>query len=178
LKRFSNGDDRNISLAGTKLKKSKNYTHEQIYSSDYEVAIHRIGWLNIFNPMDPDMIYDLDHSRHDHYQLSLMLVELADIEPGENFVGETWTKFDKQTIDPKTGEKGSYVMVPGWELPMSWLDPGPPDQGYLHVEYYSGRDPKQGTKKDPRGPLSGLEGCSPVWALRQRLLKNTYLGGL
>ena len=158
-------------------KKIKVPTREDIFSSEYEEAIHRIGWLNLFNPMDPDMIFDLDHSKHDHYQLALMLVELADIEPGENFVDETWTKWDKQSVDKLTGEKGCYVQVPGWELPMSWLSPGGiPDQGFLHAEYYSGRDPKQGTTKNPRGPLAGLEGCSPVWELRQRMMDNVLLG--
>ena len=67
-------------------------------------------------------------------------------------------------------------MVPGWELPMSWLDPGPPEQGFLHVEYYSGRDPSQGTEADPRGPLVGLEGCGPKWELRTKLLGQVLLG--
>ena len=159
-------------------------TREIMFVSDYEEAITRLGWLNIFNPNDPDLIYDLDHSKRDHYQLSLMLVELADIEPGENFVGETWTKYDKQTVNKVTGEKGAYVLVPGWELPVSWLSPGPPEQGYLHVEYYSGRDPTQvkgttlvkGQLEDHRGPLAGLEGCNPIWDLRSRMLENVLLG--
>jgi hypothetical protein len=150
-------------------------TREMMFQSDYEEAIKRIGWLNMFNPKDPDLTYDLDHSRHDHYQLVLMLTELADVEPGENFVDETFTKWDKQQVNT-TGEKGAFVMIPGWELPMSWLDPGPPTIGHLHVEYYSGRDPSQGSKEDPRGRLAGLEGCAPIWDLRAGMMEKVLLG--
>merc|ERR1711871_1307285 len=90
---------------------------------DYEEAIHCLGWLNIFNPRDPDWTYDLDHSQPDHYAVSKMLIKLADVEPGENFVNKTWTKWDKQAVNPETDEKGCFVQIPGWELPESWLDP-------------------------------------------------------
>ena len=152
-------------------------TRVKMFQTDYEEVIKRIGWLNIFNPNDPDLIFDIDHSRYDHYQLVLMLIELADVEPGENFIDETFTKWDKQSVDPKTGEKGAFVMISGWELPLSWLDPGPPEIGHLHVEYYSGRDSSQLIDKDdPRGSLAGLEGCAPIWELRASMLQKVLLG--
>ena len=161
------------------LTKDKDYRRQPTSAprDDYEEAIHCLGWLNIFNPRDPDWTYNLDHSQPDHYALSRMLIKLADVEPGENFVEETWTKFDKQAIDANTGEKGCFIKVPGWQLPESWLDPEKiPNVGFLHFQYYSGRDPAKGSDTDPRGPLSGLEGCDPVWELRQDLMANVLIG--
>ena len=135
-----------------------------------DLCIERLGWLNVFNPGNPDLIYDLDMSIWEHYQITLMLVELADVEPGENFLDETWTKWDKQAkTEYIPGEKGDYVLVDGWELPMSWVENGPPDRGFLHVEYYSGRDKET-------GELAGLEGCAPVWKLRESMMENVLLG--
>ena len=144
---------------------------------DYEEAVHCLGWLNLFNPRDPDWTFDLDHAQPDHLALSKILIKLADVEPGENFVNETWTKWDKQAVDPETGEKGCFVTMPGWQLPESWLDPEKiPDIGFLHFTYYSGRDSSQGTERDPRGPLVGLEGCDPIWDLRQEFVGHVLMG--
>ena len=44
-----------------------------------------------------------------------------------------------------------------------------PNMGYLHVEYYSGRDKST-------GKLAGLEGCAPVWKLREQMMENVLLG--
>ena len=144
--------------------------------ADYQVALVRLGYLNLFNPMGnsvepgPDLIYDLDMSIKEHYTLTLMLIELADVEPGENFLDETWTKFDKQAkTEYIPGERGDYVLVPGWELPMSWVENGPPDMGWLHVYYYSGRDVET-------GKLVGKWGCKPVWDLRKKMMANVLLG--
>ena len=140
---------------------------------DYEVAILRLGWLNIWHPMcdvGPDLIYDLDMSIKEHYILTLQLIELADVEPGENFLDETWTKWDRQAkTEYIPGEKGDYVEVAGWELPMSWVENGPPDRGFLHVYYYSGRD-------EETGKLVGKWGCAPVWDLRKKMLKFCLAG--
>lgn len=44
----------------------------------------------------------------------------------EKIFWKTWTKFDKQAkTEYIPGEKGDYVLVPGWELPMSWVENGP-----------------------------------------------------
>ena len=161
---------------------------------DYLCALSRIGYLNLWNPMGsqtepgPDLIYDLDMSIKEHYNLTLMLIELADVEPGENFLDETWTKFDKQAkTEYIPGEKGDYVLVAGWELPMSWVENGPPDKGWLHVYYYSGRDDGNKEEWDPKlkrkvrqtdctGKLVGRWGCAPVWDLRKKLTKNCLCG--
>ena len=96
-----------------------------VSEKDYKSAVTRLGWLNIFNPANPDIIYDLDLSIWEDYQLCLMLVELADVEPGENFIDETFTKFDKQLKNEEGEKVGGYILVDGWELPMSWVENGP-----------------------------------------------------
>ena len=117
---------------------------------------HRVGWLNILNPMHPDHVYVLDLRWRDHRELCKCLVKLAVCEPGTNWVHEAyrWSIFD--------------VPIPGWVLPYSWsLDDheldgqgGPRRFGRLRVRYTS----------DP------AYGCDPNWKTR-RNLKARFLCG-
>jgi hypothetical protein len=45
---------------------------------------HRLGWLNIFNPMHCDGFYRLDLGKRDQRIVAQMLVTLSCEEPGEN----------------------------------------------------------------------------------------------
>ncbi len=45
---------------------------------------HRLGWLNIFNPMHCDGFYRLDLGKRDQRIVAQMLVVLSAEEPGEN----------------------------------------------------------------------------------------------
>ncbi|OQR86100.1 hypothetical protein ACHHYP_10970 [Achlya hypogyna] len=98
--------------------------------SDKEIAqlIHRLGWLNFWSPLYPDIYYELDLTIYEHREVSKVLVQLALDEPGENWQGAS---FGWSRDNP----------IPGWVLNMSWLTPGLyPEKGYLCVEYYSGAD--------------------------------------
>lgn len=100
--------------------------------------IHRLGWLNVLNPMCPDRVYCMDLRWWDHRELCKVLVKLAIEEPGTNWIHESyrWSIFD--------------VDVPGWELPYSWCledhelrgEGGPRRFGRLRLRYTS--DPKLG----------------------------------
>ncbi|KDO16279.1 hypothetical protein SPRG_18186 [Saprolegnia parasitica CBS 223.65] len=83
-------------------------------------AIHRIGWLNLWNPMFAEMEYHLNLSVWEEYQVTLMLAQLGDIEPGENWVDE---RFNDQY---------------GWELPLSWVQGRIPHTGDLFLRYTTG----------------------------------------
>jgi hypothetical protein len=48
---------------------------------------HRLGWLNIFNPMHCDGFYRLDLGKRDQRIVAQMLVVLSMEEPGENVRG-------------------------------------------------------------------------------------------
>jgi hypothetical protein len=48
---------------------------------------HRLGWLNIFNPMHCDGFYRLDLGKRDQRIVAQMLVVLSAEEPGENVSG-------------------------------------------------------------------------------------------
>ena len=126
--------------------------------SEAREVVHRLGWLNIFNPMNPDYFFRLDLRYKDHRKMTEILSILAIEEPGDNWLDEEyrWSSYD----DP----------VPGWELPRSWTgreheidnagNCGPRDFGRLDLEYTS----------DPT-----LD-CNPVWAVREEL-KNRVLVG-
>lgn len=117
-------------------------------------ACHRLGVLNIFDPMNPDRYYKLDLRRWDHREVVKWLVKLAAAEPGDNWldVSYRWAKYD--------------LPVPGWLLPVGWTLPdkfdkageaidGPRTFGWLILTYTSLGD-----------------GCSPNIAAR-RYLRNT-----
>ena len=123
----------------------------------YEL-MHRLGPLNIFDPMNPDREYRLDLRRWDHREMCKILVHLSITEPGENWVdgGEyRWSKYD----DP----------VPGWVFPAKWAakdesdggsrDNGPRRDGWVRLTY-----------------TSTAEGCKADMALRRHLRRKTLSG--
>ncbi len=123
--------------------------------------IHRIGIMNIFDPMSPDREYKLDLRRWDMREFCKILMQLSINEPGENWVkgGEyRWSKYD----DP----------VPGWVLPAPWAtkdefddpsikskDAGPRRYGWLRCTY-----------------TSTATGCEANMALRRQLRRKTLAG--
>lgn len=76
--------------------------------------LERVGWLNLYNPFEPDLMYRLDLSERDQRLIAQCLVDLAVTEPGENWVGEsldgrefelpsTWIKqVFARTLNPKS----------------------------------------------------------------------------
>eukprot|EP00753_Platysulcus_tardus_P002729 PLAT11849.1.p1 GENE.PLAT11849.1~~PLAT11849.1.p1 ORF type:complete len:1311 (-),score=449.39 PLAT11849.1:73-3516(-) len=64
--------------------------------------VHRLGWLNVWNPMHSDGYYELDLAMRDDWRLASLLVKLAVKEPGENWLDET------------------YKGMP-FELPLTWV---------------------------------------------------------
>lgn len=78
----------------------------------------RIGWLNLFNPSNPDHYWSMDLSVREQRLVTVALVDLAIAEPGENWEGEC------------------YNDIAGWELPSSWIEEVP-DSGMLTLTYTS-----------------------------------------
>jgi len=106
----------------------------------------RLGWLNVWNPLKPDFYYELQHTRREERLVSKALLHLAVVEPGENWLEETfsWGRFD--------------TAIPGWELPRTWFtEEGMPSKGLLKLTYYSGEG-------------IGLEDCDPRWKLRHAIM--------
>eukprot|EP01038_Epipyxis_sp_PR26KG_P006849 gene6849-9376_t len=115
---------------------------------------HRVGIMNVLDPMKPDRLYRLDLRRFDHREWVKILVALAIAEPGENWeqVEYRWGKYDDN--------------VPGWTLPGTWTMPddggnnaGPRNHGWLRVSYRSYGN-----------------GCMPVMSVRRQLRKRTLAG--
>eukprot|EP00981_Chlorochromonas_danica_P006896 scaffold1503_cov150-Ochromonas_danica.AAC.9 len=128
---------------------------DQVFTlSERNEAFHRLGIMNLLDPMKPDRTYRLDLRRFDHREWVKILVSLAIAEPGDNWEGVEyrWSKYD----DP----------VPGWFLPASWTQEddggnngGPRAFGWLRVTYRSHGN-----------------GCVPVLAVRKFLRKRTLAG--
>jgi hypothetical protein len=117
----------------------------------------RLGMLNFFNPLKLEGCYSLDVSRYEERVVAKMLAAISTVEPGENWLEETfrWEYFAE--------------CIPGWELTKSWLkDENMPHRGYLYLEYYSGGCTKFGV------PLL-KEGCNPNLIFRKSLLALVYL---
>ena len=69
---------------------------------EQDECYHRLGYLNLFNPMLPDHDYRLDLRSWEQRELCKLLVKLGIEEPGENWQNETY-KWIKDS-DP----------IPGW----------------------------------------------------------------
>ena len=117
--------------------------------------MHRLGILNILDPMTPDRYYCLDLRRWDHREWTKFMIILAITEPGENWEKEDyrWSKYDD--------------IVPGWQLPQTWTQPdemhggtgGPRAFGWIRLKYTT------------TGP-----GCAPNMNSRKALRKKTLPG--
>lgn len=116
--------------------------------------LHRIGIMNIFDTLKPDRLYKLDLRRYDQREFAKILVSLAVVEPGDNWVDYTyrWGKYDEP--------------VPGWTLPGTWTMAddggnrgGPRNHGWLVLTYRSHGN-----------------GCMPVMSLRKNLRKRLLAG--
>eukprot|EP01035_Chromulina_nebulosa_P018847 gene18847-24632_t len=129
---------------------------EELFTLDeYEEACHRMGILNLFDPMRVDRFYALDLRRREYREWCKILIQLAIVEPGENWVDESYRygRYD----DP----------ISGWILPNTWTQPdsdnygegGPRHFGWLTLTYRS----------------EGF-GCAPNIPLRQQLRKKTLIG--
>ncbi|KAH9133066.1 hypothetical protein LEN26_007191 [Aphanomyces euteiches] len=86
--------------------------------------VHRVGWLNIWNPAHAEMEYTLNLAVWEEHQMALILALLGDMEPGENWVDET------------------YNNIFGWELPLSWVQGKIPHVGRLFLRYTTGSNNK------------------------------------
>ena len=116
---------------------------------------HRIGILNLLDPMNPDRLYRLDLRRNDQREWCKIITFLAVAEPGDNWtdVEYRWGKFD--------------APVPGWTLPGNWNSSyddggnrgGPRTFGRLKLAY-----------------RSHGEGCMPLWGARKHVRKRTLAG--
>ena len=93
--------------------------------------LHRVGWLNILDCMNPHARFELDFTHLDHWKVGHILTQLAATEEGVNFVNPS---FQRSADDPP---------IPGWDLPTTWdvkrytgnLQKGVPRCGLLKVDY-------------------------------------------
>ncbi|ETW00607.1 hypothetical protein H310_07179 [Aphanomyces invadans] len=92
--------------------------------SEVTSLVQRVGWLNIWNPAYAEMEYTLNLTVWEDHQMAVILAQLGDIEPGENWVDET------------------YNNIFGWELPLSWVQGKIPHAGRLYLRYTTGPNHK------------------------------------
>ena len=130
---------------------------EQLKNQEIACINCRLGVLNFFNPLKIEGCYSLDISRYEERVVAKILAILSTVEPGENWINESfrWEYFAE--------------CIPGWELTKSWLkEENMPRRGYLYLEYYSGGCTKFGV------PLL-KDGCNPNIIVRKSMLSLVYL---
>lgn len=101
-----------------KLEDFWNVVLPLVAQETYDEVLYRVGYLHAYDPRNSDREFRLNLVNDDHQRLTKMLVELAVVEPGENWAGE------------------QYNDIPGWELPMSWTKEVP-KRGWLNLRYTS-----------------------------------------
>eukprot|EP00943_MAST-04B_sp_MAST-4B-sp1_P004169 g4169.t1 len=94
---------------------------EDLSKSEQLSMMNRLGWLNTFDPVTPERRHYLDLTVREERVIAMMLVRLAMVEPGENWLHEHY-------FNPS--------FKPGWELPLSWATTVPPE-GNLVLTYAS-----------------------------------------
>ena len=61
--------------------------------------LHRVGHLNVMNPLKPDGHYRLELDIYEQREVAKMLIELAAAEDGENWIGERYKRsFEKPFV--------------------------------------------------------------------------------
>lgn len=118
---------------------------EVLDAADCSAVLCRIGILNVYNPMKPEMSLELKMDRREERVVAKIIVYLSVVEPGLNL---TFKQFMwKRDLDP----------IPGWDVTEPWMtEQGMSAHGYFAFTYYSG----EGKNKN---------GCVPDIYLRKAL---------
>lgn len=124
---------------------------EVLSAQDCACVIARIGLLNLFNPLKPDVTMELDLRRREERVVAKMIVYLSVDEPGINL---NYKRFQwKRDLDP----------IPGWDVTEPWFtEEGLPQHGKFAFTYYSG----EGRNRN---------GCIPNIQLRKALIHLTLI---
>lgn len=93
-------------------------------------CVYRLGIMNCYNPIQVDRVYRLSLDSHDERQMAVVLVKLAIVQPGENWVGALTLQLSSLghlSLIVQVGERftrrvDSLEWIPGWELPKEWED--------------------------------------------------------
>jgi hypothetical protein len=131
------------------------------------MVLVRLGLLNIWNPLKLDGAYSLDLSVYEQRQVLKLLVFMAIVEPGENWVDETFREsrimaaasgvsdVGSATTGPTVSKSSAAAVIEGahagavgaggahtggkWELPYTWfVDTCIPHEGVVNLKYFSG----------------------------------------
>ena len=101
--------------------------------SPEEVAefIHRVGWLNVWNPLEPDGDYVLDLAKHDTREVARMLtaLEYAGVAPKR---APLWRAHgDEQIVPDAKNSQNTKLNGQFFEVPYTWHSEGLPTFGRL-----------------------------------------------
>lgn len=118
---------------------------EVLDAADCSAVLCRIGILNVFNPLKPEVSLELCMDRREERIVAKCIVYLSVVEPGLNLTFKSFQwKRDQDT-------------VPGWDVTEPWMtEAGMSAHGYFAFTYYSG----EGKNKS---------GCVPDLFLRKAL---------
>jgi len=90
---------------------------------EQSVIVHRLGWFNILSAFNLNRVYQFHLDDVESRRLAIILMQLSEIEPGEN-----WK-------DPEFRKEGiNGDLLHGWQLPIEWCNnPAErvPKHGYL-----------------------------------------------
>ena len=97
----------------------------ELEHADLQKVRHRVGHLQLFNPMAPDGVYQLNLAEREQHIVAQMCVQLSVMEPGDNCIDEFY------------GDRPE-TMKP-FATPRSWLD-SVPTTGVWRFTYASPTD--------------------------------------
>lgn len=106
------------------LENLKHNLLDEISRKDKHRIRHRLGILNTFNPRHCDGFYRLHLSNYDERVVAKIMARIAGAEEGDQWKQEFYRRSDNVL---------GQDWFPGWELPVTWLDPDPKDPDDLNV---------------------------------------------
>jgi hypothetical protein len=133
--------------------------YELLTPRDCAVIFCRLGLLNLFNPLKPEVTMELCLSRLEERKIAKIIIYLSVLEPGINLI---YKRFQwKRELDP----------TPGWEVTDAlFTDAGLYTHGYFAFTYYSG---------EGKNKMGCIPEIGPRRALCQLVLLNeneVYIG--
>ena len=121
---------------------------DHLSESETNTIYKRLGWLNVFDPCSPDRRWYMTLTVYEQWRVACIMVKLAIVEPGENWVWEHYYKTDAD---------GNSNPRPGWQLPVSWATKVPKEEKLVLTYSSTGK------------------GCAPVWSERLKMRKRYSL---
>ncbi|KAG7393445.1 NLR, CARD domain-containing protein 3 [Phytophthora pseudosyringae] len=156
--------------------------YDRLSLDDQEECVRRLGWLNLFDPLQPDRQYPpLDLSIYDERELVQLLAQLA-LQEGNNCwqnasYRPSITSAGGEQVVPEATDSMSVLPPPGWGRPDAVGPDSVKHHGAVCLRYHSedGSTSKENDDCMPQQRTDEAQRDAERFALRDRVLCGSRL---